>query len=178
MHKNKGKKHSDETRKKMSLQRIGNKNRLGKKHSEETKIKFSKQRKGRIRPGKPESFKHKEKTKIKIAKSHTGMKLKNSTKEKISLSKLKDKNPAWLGGKSFEPYTTDWTKSLRISIRERDKYICQICGEKQDSKAYAIHHIDYDKKNCNPDNLITLCNSCHMKTNHNRDYWIKYFKIK
>ena len=39
-----------------------------------------------------------------------------------------------------------------------------------------IHHIDYDKKNNNPENLITLCNSCHTKTNiKNRDYWKNYY---
>jgi len=37
------------------------------------------------------------------------------------------------------------------------------------------NHIDYNKKNCNPDNLITLCHSCHSKTNHNRNYWVKKF---
>jgi len=30
-----------------------------------------------------------------------------------------------------------------------------------------------DKKNCNPDNLLTLCKNCHQKTNFNRKYWIK-----
>ena len=34
-----------------------------------------------------------------------------------------------------------------------------------------VHHIDYDKKNCVSNNLITLCIPCHMKTNYNRSYW-------
>ena len=38
------------------------------------------------------------------------------------------------------------------------------------------NHIDYNKKNCNSDNLITLCHNCHSKTNHNRNNWINYFK--
>lgn len=82
----------------------------------------------------------------------------------------------WQGGKSFEPYTIDWTNNLRISIRERDKYTCQICNEKQGDRAHHIHHIDYNKLNCNPNNLITLCHSCHMKTNRNRELWVNYFK--
>lgn len=86
-----------------------------------------------------------------------------------------EKHPNWQGGKSFEPYTTDWTRSLRISIRERDNYICQLCGEKQGDRAHAIHHIDYDKANCNPENLITLCIGCNAKVNFNRDYWTIYF---
>lgn len=79
-------------------------------------------------------------------------------------------SPVWRGGTSFEPYTTDWTKTLKRAIRERDKYICRICGKEP---AIFVHHIDYDKKNSNSDNLITLCNCCHSKTNHNREYWIK-----
>lgn len=84
-----------------------------------------------------------------------------------------EKSHFWKGGKSFEPYTTDWTKTLKRAIRERDHYTCQIC-EKESS--ICVHHIDYDKKNCNPENLITLCQSCHTKTNHNRNYWINYFE--
>ena len=84
----------------------------------------------------------------------------------------------WLGGKSFEPYSLDWTETLRISIRERDKYTCQLCREKQGDTAFSVHHINYNKKDCNPNNLITLCNSCHNKTNFKREYWVKYFSKK
>ena len=98
-------------------------------------------------------------------------KLSPWTSERNKLAKG-EKSPVWLGGKSFEPYTTDWTKTLKKSIRQRDKYTCQICGEEP---ALYVHHIDYNKKNCNPNNLIILCHSCHSKTNYNRDYWINYF---
>jgi hypothetical protein len=77
----------------------------------------------------------------------------------------------WRGGKTFEEYSVSWTKSLKISIRERDRYCCRLCGEKQDDISHCVHHIDYNKKNCNPDNLITLCFFCHSKTNFNREYW-------
>ena|SRR3990167_388147 len=83
-----------------------------------------------------------------------------------------EKHPNWQGGKSFEPYTVDWTETLKQSIRERDKYTCQICNIEP---AIDCHHIDYNKKNCNPENLIILCRSCHTKTNQNRNYWINYF---
>lgn len=84
----------------------------------------------------------------------------------------------WQGGKSFEPYSIDWTNELRISIRERDRYICQLCGEKQGDRAHSVHHVDYNKKNCNPDNLITLCVGCNSKVNKNRKYWTNYFNNK
>lgn len=84
-------------------------------------------------------------------------------------------HPTWLGGKSFEPYTIDWTKTLRQSIRERDQFTCQLCKENQQDRALSIHHIDYNKTNCNPDNLISLCVPCHAKTNFNRNKWKKMF---
>jgi len=84
----------------------------------------------------------------------------------------------WQGGITFEEYSLDWRETLRRSIRERDRYTCKICGKQQGDVLLAIHHIDYDKKNCNPNNLITLCIKCHSKTNHNRNYWEDCFKVK
>lgn len=81
---------------------------------------------------------------------------------------------AWRGGISFEPYSLDWKCSLKKAIRERDNYICKVCGKEQ---VTIVHHINYDKKNCNPDNLITLCSPCHSRTNSNREYWKNYFKV-
>lgn len=86
-----------------------------------------------------------------------------------------DKSHLWEWWKTYELYTVDWTQTLKRSIRERDNYVCRICGKQQWDKAHDVHHIDYNKKNCNPSNLITLCNICHIKTNTKREYWIKYF---
>jgi len=129
-----------------------------------------------------------------------GKKHSEATKEKMRLSKLGDRNPAkrpevrekirktllgtrtgkdnhmWKGGYSIKAYSIDWTATLRMSIRERDKYVCKICGDKQGDYTFDVHHIDYDKKNCNPINLITLCKSCHSKTNARRKYWKQYFQ--
>jgi hypothetical protein len=149
---------------------------LGKKRSEEMKEKIRNKLKG---------FKHSEQAKKNMSEAAkrngtgkwmTGRKLSEETKKKLNLFKKGNKY-AWRGGKSFESYSTDWTKTLRISIRERDKYICKVCGEKQGDIMHHVHHIDYEKKNCNPSNLITLCKSCHSKTVGNRKYWIEYFKL-
>lgn len=125
---------------------------------------------------------HSEDTKKKMSESHKGNnhllghKHSDETRKKMSLSRSGEKHYNWQGGKSFEPYTTDWTLTLKRSIRERDNYTCQLCSNIQADREYCVHHIDYNKKNCNPDNLITLCLSCHFKTNTKRNYWIKYFK--
>jgi len=34
---------------------------------------------------------------------------------------------------------------------------------------------DCNKNNINPNNLISLCQSCNNKANYNRDYWYAYF---
>ena len=78
----------------------------------------------------------------------------------------------WRGGKSFEPYTPEFNEALKKQIRKRDKYICQLCGEKNSK---TVHHKDYIKINCKENNLITLCNSCNSKVNYNRQWWIDYF---
>ena len=86
-----------------------------------------------------------------------------------------ENNPSWIDGRSFEPYPREWTDELRKKIKSIDNYTCQLCGA---NSPLDVHHIDYDKKNCNPRNLITLCKNCHPKTNYNRKYWIEYFCYK
>lgn len=110
---------------------------------------------------------HSEEAKKKLSEAHKG---KNN-------GLIGEKHPNWQGGKSFEPYTTDWTITLKRSIRERDNYTCKICGKIQGKgeRVFPVHHIDYNKNNCNPNNLITLCLRCHLETNYNRTYWINYF---
>jgi len=103
-----------------------------------------------------------------------GYRQTDAAKEKIGNANKKEKNYFWKGGISFEPYSTDWTQTLRRAIRERDNYICQLCNQ----YGNAVHHVDYDKKNCNPNNLITLCLRCNSIVNSNRDYWTNYFKNK
>jgi len=114
-----------------------------------------------------------EETKRKIGERLKGRHCAEETKEKMSLAHKGPKSSFWRGGISFEPYSVDWTKDLKRAIRKRDKYTCQICSKEP---ATFVHHIDYDKKNCNLNNLITLCNSCHCKTNFNRKQWLKYFR--
>ena len=95
---------------------------------------------------------HSEETKRKIGKGNKG-------------KLIGEKNHQWQGGKSFETYGVDWTLTLKQSIRQRDNYTCQMCGKEP---SIQVHHIDHNKKNCNSNNLITLCRSCH-RTIHNKN---------
>jgi len=92
-------------------------------------------------------------------------KCSEETKEKLSKLCSGENSPNWQGGLSFEPYPINWTETLRKSIRIRDRYTCQLCQckWKRGQRSFVIHHIDYDKENCDPKNLITLCGTCHSK---------------
>jgi hypothetical protein len=107
----------------------------------------------------------------KISKSLTGQHPSIETRAKLSLAQKGERGSNWQGGKSFEDYGADWTQTLRRCIRERDHYTCRLCDIQQTDIAFPIHHIDYDKKNNDPLNLLTLCIPCHTKTNFNRDSW-------
>ena len=119
-------------------------------------------------------YKHTDEAKRKIGLNgyHKGMLGKRAWNKGLKGFHAKEKHYNWQGGKSFELYGFDWTDLLKHSIRTRDCFICRICKK----HGWMVHHIDYNKNNCNPDNLVTLCHSCHSKTNFHREYWIKYFK--
>ncbi len=90
------------------------------------------------------------------------------------------KHHRWLGGLKSQEYGINWSNKLKRIIRKRDNYICQNkdcnCIQNENGRKLDVHHIDYDKKNCIEENLISLCISCHMKSNTNREYWVEYFK--
>lgn len=91
-----------------------------------------------------------------------------------------ENHPNFRNWSSRKPYGWEFGEELREQIRERDNRTCQQCGwdEKKLSKRLEVHHIDYDKQNNNPDNLISLCKTCHGQTNFTREDWIEYFQNK
>lgn len=93
-----GKKHSEETKKKLSLLKQGKlHNRYGKKHSEETKQKMKEKRKLQIITDetrkKLSEWKRTEESKRKMSESHKGKKYSEETKKKLSESKKGENNP-------------------------------------------------------------------------------------
>lgn len=69
------------------------------------------------------------------------------------------------GRKSIRPYALDW-QEVRWKIRKRDDGMCLIDPDHDVApwKHADIHHIDSDRENNVPSNLISLCRSCHAKT--------------
>ena len=162
---------------------VGEKNPMfGKHHTEKSREKIKQARLGKKRPPFSEEWKRKlrltatTKGKHWKVKDTSKMKGRKQSKETIEkrVSKMRgEKSHFWKGGKSFKLYGFEWTKLLKHSIRTRDCFVCQMCKK----NGWIVHHIDYNKKNCDPKNLITLCRSCHAKTNFNREHWVDYFKI-
>lgn len=154
---NKGKKRTEEQNKINSEIHLGKKHPLfGKNRSEETKYKIRESNKGKKRTAEQ---------KLNMSKSHIG-----KTGELAS---------NWQNGKSFEIYPKEFNKALKQSILERDNYTCQCldCIIENITDLH-IHHIDFNKQNNDPENLITLCNSCHAKTNgkNKRNYFTEFYK--
>lgn len=146
----------------------------GKPRSEETREKLREANKGQIpwMKGKSHSEKSKEKNRI----AHLGKK----QSEETILKRIKKgkEHYNWQGGKSFEPYDKLFNNKFRRAIRKRDNQICMLCQIHREKlkRVLDVHHINYNKELSVPQNCISLCNSCHPKTNYNRKYWIKFFQ--
>jgi len=77
-----------------------------------------------------------------------------------------DKNPHWNGGTTYQGYNRrEFNKKLKHRIKTRDGFFCKICGKAK--KTLDIHHIDENKENNTPENLITVCHSCHSSFHNN-----------
>ncbi len=160
-HPNYGKHPSQKTRDKMRQSHLGKKsNFCGKHHTEETRNKMSKAKSGE---------KH----------NMFGKKRPDFAKW-CREEQIGEKNNQWKGGTSFKPYSYEFNRQLKELIRLRDGYKCQKCGmpEIESIKKLSIHHIDYQKNNCLPENLITLCIRCNGEVNKNQEKWTKYFQKK
>jgi len=120
-----------------------------------------------------------------IGKKHAlGHKHTAKAKEKIGLAHKGDNNCNWKGGISFNSYPKEFNKELKLKIRQRDNFTCQLCEmtEKESLVKYgrvlSVNHIDYNKDNCNENNLNSLCCSCNFIVNGERDKWSDLFKRK
>jgi len=142
-------KHTEEAKKKISLAGIGHLT------SEETRQKISAAQKGRIL-----SFDQRKR----LSLAHIG--------------KQKGKNnPAWQGGIASLPYAYGWGPELKREVMERDGRRCRNPGCRKTARRLAVHHIDYNKMNCDPSNLITLCTSCNARANTDRKLYVEFYKI-
>jgi|SRR3972149_5816624 len=173
----KGMKPTEISRQKMSIAKIGT------KRTEESKIKQSKATKGRRIPKEAKQNMSKvQKERFKNKENHPmfGKHQTEEARQKIVKAfkgrNVGKNNPNWKDGVSFEIYPQEFNKELKQFIKDRDNYACQYPGCTEIHDRLHVHHIDYNKKNNNSENLITLGTSCHIKTNYNREYWSEFYQ--
>ena len=116
-----------------------------------------------------------EENRNKISLKMKGKNHSEETKNKLREANKGSNHPQWQNGISFEPYAPEFNKEFKKFVKDRDFNICQT-PNCMNTENLHVHHIDYNKKNNNPENAITLCVSCHMKTNFNRQYWTGYYQ--
>lgn len=90
-----------------------------------------------------------------------------------------ENHPCWKGHDFNRRYPSEFNDELREQIRDRDGRMCQMClmTEQENGEGLQVHHIDWDKLNCDQLNLISLCIVCHGKVhgkeNTTRDHLSK-----
>ncbi len=146
------------------------------KHTEETKKWMSESRKGKKHWAYGKTFSKEHRRKMRLAR--LGVIPWNKGLKGFQAG---EKHPNWRGGVTKYGYSFNFNKELKELIRKRDNYECQMCGcsqekcQEEHNEKLCVHHINYNKKNNNPDNLISLCKRCHAKTITHPELWVEYF---
>ena len=61
-------------------------------------------------------------------------------------------------------YPEDW-KTISTRVKIRAGFRCEHCGHPHDPEhgyTLTVHHLDGDPANCDPNNLVALCQRCHL----------------
>ena len=79
----------------------------------------------------------------------------------FDIQKLKNKD---ISGKEYQEGEQLGFSNVRAYVLSRDNHICQCCHGKLKDNILQVHHIESRKTGGNaPNNLITLCKTCHAK---------------
>lgn len=107
-----------------------------------------------------------------------GNKASEETRKKMSLAQSGENHSQWKGGISFEPYCQIWTdKEYKRAIREdRDNNVAWDIGYWYKG-GLCINHINFDKKDCRPKNLITVSIGMNSAINNHREFYTEWFQI-
>jgi hypothetical protein len=158
----KGRVLSEEHKRKISQSQIG------KKMSEEAKKKIGDGNRGKL---------HTEEQNRKNSETHKGFVPTLEQRKKQSDALKGDKCYLWKGGISYEPYCVKFNKGFKERVRAFFDNKCVGCGAATDYRLH-IHHVNFNKMTCCNDErplFVPLCRSCHCKTNHDREYWEKFY---
>jgi hypothetical protein len=166
--------YSEETRQSLRDAILGEKNPMygkpstrgfkGKRHSDDLKQRDREANLGEKNPmfGKPGSM--------------LGMHHSERVTQNLRDANLGERNPHWRGGVSFLPYPPEFNSELKLQIKRRDNWKCQLCGVSELETTLQVHHIDGNKNNNGPGNLTPLCPACHGRTQRSRKRRMQSFR--
>ena len=96
-----------------------------------------------------------------IRKAHEILPISKIIVEVASFDIQKIKNPT-ISGKDYQQGEQLGFWNIREYVLFRDNYTCQCCKGKSKNKILNVHHIESRRTGGNaPNNLITLCETCH-----------------
>ena len=67
--------------------------------------------------------------------------------------------------KDIASYPPDWS-TIAFEVKRQAKFVCQCCHQStidDPSLTLNVHHLDFNPANNHPDNLICLCQICHVR---------------
>lgn len=91
------------------------------------------------------------------------------TLEEEIVQKLRD-NQLWLN--DHNKYGSNW-EDIKLKIKKRDQFTCQVCGMKEKGQSFHVHHIkpfrffNTTQEANQFNNLTTLCSACHKRVEVN-----------
>jgi len=150
-----GKTHTEETKEKLREARTGT------HHSETTRLKMSMLRRGRPSP-----------------KKGIPAPLSDEGRRRLREANHGERAHSWKGGISFEPYCPKFNRPFKERVRVFFGHKCVECGTSQNGTKLDVHHVNFNKMSCCDGAkplFVTLCRSCHAKTQFNREYWKERF---
>lgn len=86
-------------------------------------------------------------------------------RERYRIENSGEGNRNWKGGRSLLPYTLGWNRARSRQIIKRDGGKCVACKA---TTRLVVHHRDFGKTDHSDENLITLCQRCHIRLHHHK----------